>query len=132
MKKTILLFPRGTYLSNTDGTAKTHRCSDEVRKLAGKAKLVRYQLIGFRRSTNAGAKLKMWETASMDLRPSEAIPGGAPFFTGAEATSLRPVPETITGPFCENAEFTLEVRATAGAATEEWDGEVWGTLVFEE
>lgn len=132
MKKLVVLFPRDTYASGSDGTLRIYVSADANRLTFGAAKSIRFQAVGFRRSTNARIRVKMWETCAPDLRPNELIPGGTPFFTSANVTTLRPAPETISGVFSGNVNFTLEVEASAGAALEEWDGAVYATLILEE
>lgn len=132
MKSLVVLFERNTYQSNTDGTARTWISRDELRKVLGQAKSMRVQIIGYRNAANTGVRLKMYENSYLDLRPSETNASGSPFWTGTEATTLRPAPENISGPFGANVEFTLEVRNTSAASQVEFDGIVVVTLILEE
>ena len=72
---------------------------------------------------------------SAPRRPTHRGPRSGPaprLWTGTEATTLRPAPETITGPFGGNVEFTLEIRNTSAASQVEFDGIIVLTLIMEE
>ena len=132
MKEMIVLFERNTYLSASNGAAQSWISRDELRKVIGQAKSIRVQIIGYRNMANAGVKLYMYENSTPDMRPTETNQSGAPFWTGTEATTLRPAPENISGPFGANVEFKMEVRNTAAATQVEFDGMVVLTLIMEE
>lgn len=132
MKKSVLVFPRDTYQSQADGNIRTYVCRDEVRRAMGQAKHIRFQLIGYRKSANARVTVKLWETPDPNLRPSEVVPGGTALFTGTAITALRSAPQQINGPFCDNVEMTLDIDEATPASQQEFDLEVWATLIIEE
>lgn len=132
MKSIVIVFERSTWQSNSDGTLRTFVSRDSIREVLGQAKSMRVQIIGYRNLANTGVKLKMYENSYLDMRPTETNQSGAPFWTGTEATTLRPAPENISGPFGANVEFVMEVRNTAAGTQVEFDGIVVVTLIIEE
>jgi hypothetical protein len=131
MKKPLFIFQRSTYLSGASGAARSYSSGKDLKKTLGAASKIRYELIGFRITASTQVVVKMFETPYEDMMPSEVIPGGTPFHT-ATVTALRPAPVTVSGPFCHNVEFTIEVSATTGTDSVEWDGTVVATLILEE
>lgn len=132
MKTMIVIFERQTYTSKADGTAKVVVSADRLRTVLGQAKLIRLQWIGFRMAPNSEVKLKVWESSYAGLRPSELEQTGAPYFTSAAYTTLRPAAENATGPFGANVDVTMEVRNNAAGTLVEVEGAVAATLVMEE
>ena len=132
MKQSVILFERNTYQSNSDGSARIWISRDELRAQLGSAKSMRVQIIGYRNDANTGVKLKMVENSYPAMRPTETAASGSPFWTGTEATTLRPAPENISGPFGVNVEFTLEIRNTSGGTQVSFEGIIVLTLIIEE
>ena len=132
MKQMTILFERNTWQSNSDGSARSFTSRDELRKVLGQAKSFRVQVIGYRNDANTGVKLYMYENSYAELRPIETNQSGAPFWAGSEATTLRPAPENISGPFGANVEFKMEIRNTSAASQVSLDGMVVLTLIMEE
>ena len=132
MKKSALVFPRDTYQSKSDGSTRTYVCRDEVRRAMGQAKDIRFQVIGYRKTTNARLTVKLWETPDPNLRPSEVAPSVAAAFTSTTISTLRSAPQQINGPFCDNVEMTLDVDEATPASQQEFDLELWATLIIEE
>jgi hypothetical protein len=132
MKRSTVIFPLRAYLSLTSGSAAIYRMPQELRSVIGQAKALRYQIVGFERSTNAQLELQMFESAYEDMPADEVIPGATPFHTSGAVTSLRTSPTTVPGPFCTNVEMVLKVSDSTSTAQESWQGLIVATLILEE
>lgn len=132
MKTMEIVFDRLNYTSNADGSVRVHVSPDRLREVLGQGTVLRVQFIGFRMTPDTEVKLKFWESSFSGMRPSELQAGnGNPFWTSDAYTTLRPAPQTVSGPFGGNAEFTMEVRKTTGSTVAEVDGMVVVTLILE-
>jgi hypothetical protein len=132
MKRSTVIFPLRAYLSMTDGTTAIYRMPAELRGVVGQAKALRYQFVGFERSTNAQLELQMFESAYEDMPADEVIPGATPFHTSGSVNALRTSPTIVPGPFCTNVEMVLKVSASTGSVQESWQGLIAATLILEE
>ncbi len=132
MKRATILFPLGLYQSNNDGTAVAYKMPQELRTLVGQAKALRYQFIGFNRTTNARVVMTMFESPWEGTAADEVLPGAAPFHTSGNLDNLRAGPVQVAGPFGTNVEMVLKCSASAGGGPESWYGLVAATLILEE
>lgn len=134
MKKSVIALKRATYTNNgSDNKKALYQSPDELSHVLGQAKALRYQLVGFRIDANCELRLHLYETPYEGLRAADLIAGGTPFYSpGAATTTLRPVPQTIPGPFSEFVTLVLEVKHATDAAMVQWDGLVAVTMIIEE
>lgn len=133
MKKSTLALQRGTYTNNTaDNKKQLYPSPDELSRVLGQAKALRFQCVGSRIDPNCELKVHLYETPYEGFRASDLIAGGAPFFSSTTMTTLRPVPQTIPGLFSEFVTLVLEVKHSGDAGPVQWDGLVAVTLIIEE
>ncbi len=129
MKRSTILLPLGLLQSENTGAAKTYRFPAELRKAVGQADEIRYQFVGFRRSTNARVVLELYESPYEDL-PADEVYDGTPFHTSANCDALRSAPASISGPFSTNVEILIKCSDSTATGPEEWYGLVAATLIY--
>ena len=120
----------GTGSSGTaGGTTISYRHSVELCETFGQAKSLRVRFFGHRKSPNARATLRVFETSVTGGRPQEF---GSEITVTQVYTALRPNPFNVTGPFEGRLEIVLEIDANPPGNPEEFDLEVYVTLILEE
>lgn len=130
-KVSVVLF-NGVFVSNADGSALRYLFSDlstEDRALLGKATSMRIAVQTRSRTSTARLVIRFYETSG-PRRPTALGAGYQPFFTSANIDTASPVPMNITGPFCDNVDFALDVSDSGAAALQSWDGVITVVLFF--
>jgi hypothetical protein len=132
MTKVPFVLFNGVFISNADGSALRYLFSDlsnEDRALLGKATSMRIAVQTRSRTGTARLVIRFYETSG-PRRPTALGTGYQPFFTSPNIDTSTPVPMNITGPFCDNVDFALDVSDSGAAALQSWDGVITVVLFF--
>ena len=132
MKKCVQVQERANMIS-TSGGAKIQYAHDvALCDVFGQAKTILLQAYGHRISSSTNTKLtvEVWHTC---------LPTGRPFDVGKLLTTatftpgaLRPPIASVTGPFAGRVELVVGIEDTGAMALQEYDFELWSTLILEE
>ncbi len=128
MKRLTAVFTRGT-LVTPDGTKTDYTHDRSLHAVLGQAKELILHVHGHRKSPNAKVTLQAWQSAVPGERPAEV---GKVLGSAQPITALRPAAITISGPFMGLVEVVATIEHDTGGGTqEEFDLEVWATLVLD-
>ncbi len=132
MTKVSFTLFNGVFISNSDGTALRYLFSDisnEDRALLGKSTGMRVAVQTRSRTGGTRLVIRMFETAG-PRKPTSLGAGYPAFFTSANLDTAAPSPMNITGPYCDNVDFALDVSDIGAAALQSWDGIITVVLFF--
>lgn len=129
LKSSTLAF-EGSFVSDSSGSIRAYLASDEVRKLFGQATGARISVVGTSMTSTCRIQLRLYDTATPRMRPTELEQSYPPFFSTGLITSLVPQPIDVTGDWCDNVDIVLEVDDSAASSKQEWTGTIYITLFF--
>jgi len=129
MKRIVEVYGPETYFSGPTGGIRAYHHRLDLCDVLGQPKSHRLQVLGHRRSANARLTLLVFETSVPRRRPELE---GQQVGSSIVVTTLRPGLNTIAGPFAGRVEIVAQVDASTGTNTEEFDFEVWTTMLFDE
>lgn len=132
MKKTILVHARQTFTSTSAGVKIQYAHDVALCDILGQAKTMLVQLYGHRiTGTNTKTTVEVWHTCLPSGRPVEVGKQLGSTIT-LNPTTLRPAIQTINGPMAGRVELVIGIEDSTAAAQQEYDVEVWATLILEE
>lgn len=131
MKKSVQVQARANMISGTAGAKIQYAHDIALCEIFGQAKTILLQAYGHR-ITGANTKLtvEVWHTCLPTGRPLEVgkLLTTATFTVGA----LRPPIATVSGPLAGRVELVVGIEDNAAMALQEYDFELWSTLILEE
>ncbi len=132
MKKAFVVFSRDTRSTGVNGSPQPYLNDQSQSALLGQAKELLIRFWGHNRSPQAQATISVFGTSMSDRRPAEVGSLLATPTVITPASSFRPAPIAITGPFEGFVDIRVDINAASGTNVEEFDFELHVTAILEE